>query len=117
HRVRRAQAHVLADVIHVFGAGMAGLVAAARLRELGREVVVHEKGTRVGGSMLLSSGVVWRHPRWDDFRRECPGGDERLQRLIWERLDESIKWLLSLGATAVWDETGNDMTVGKRFDP
>jgi NADPH-dependent 2,4-dienoyl-CoA reductase/sulfur reductase-like enzyme len=39
---------------------MAGLVAAARARELGAEPVVLEKGNRAGGSMLLSSGVVWR---------------------------------------------------------
>jgi fumarate reductase flavoprotein subunit len=101
----------------VAGAGMAGLVAAARLRELGVPAVVREKGTRIGGSMLLSSCVIWRHRTWEDFRRECPDGDERLQRLVWERLDESIEWLLSLGATPVWDETGNPRTVGKRLDP
>jgi len=104
-------------VITVAGAGMAGLVAAARLRELGRDVVVREKGTRVGGSMLLSSCVVWRHREWEDFRRECPGGDERLQRIIWERLDDAIGWLESRGAPVVWHETGNPLTVGKRFDP
>jgi fumarate reductase flavoprotein subunit len=96
---------------------MAGLVAAARLSELGRDVVVREKGTRVGGSMLLSSGVLWRHREWEDFRRECPGGDERLQRVVWERLDEAIAWLESRGAPVVWHETGNPLTVGKRFDP
>jgi fumarate reductase flavoprotein subunit len=96
---------------------MAGLVAAARLRELGRDVVVREKGTRVGGSMLLSSGVLWRHREWEDFRRECPGGDERLQHVVWERLDEAIAWLESRGAPVVWHETGNPLTVGKRFDP
>jgi succinate dehydrogenase/fumarate reductase flavoprotein subunit len=101
----------------VAGAGMAGLVAGARLREFGVPAVVREKGTRGGGSMLLSSCVIWRHREWADFRRECPGGDARLQRLIWERLDESIEWLMSLGATPVWDETGNAMTKGKRFDP
>jgi len=101
----------------VAGAGMAGLAAAVRLRELGRDVRVHEKGTRAGGSMLLSSGVIWRHRLWDDFRRECPGGDERLQRLVWERLDEALEWLRSLGAPVVWEETGNPLTVGKRFDP
>ena len=96
---------------------MAGLVAAARLRELGRDVVVREKGTRVGGSMLLSSCVVWRHRAWEDFRRECPGGDERLQRVVWERLDDAIAWLESRGAPVVWHQTGNPRTVGKRFDP
>jgi succinate dehydrogenase/fumarate reductase flavoprotein subunit len=104
-------------VIAVAGAGLAGLVAAARLRELGAECVVHEKGTRPGGSMLLSSGVPWRHRAWDDFRRECHGGDERLQRLVWERLDDGLEWLRSLGAPVVAEETGTPLTVGKRLDP
>jgi fumarate reductase flavoprotein subunit len=96
---------------------MAGLAAAARLRELGASPVVLEKGTRPGGSMLLSSCVVWRFRDWEEYRAECPGGDERLQRLVWERLDEAIEWLVSLGAPVVWAETGNPRTVGKRFDP
>jgi succinate dehydrogenase/fumarate reductase flavoprotein subunit len=101
----------------VAGAGMAGLVAAARLRELGQAVGVSDKGTRPGGSLLLSSCVVWRHHNWDDFRRECPDGDERLQRLVWERLDDALEWLVARGAPVVWEETGNPRTRGKRFDP
>jgi fumarate reductase flavoprotein subunit len=100
----------------IAGAGMAGLVAAVRARELGLEPLVIEKGTRVGGSMLLSSGVVWRHLAWEDFRADCPGGDEALQRLVWERLDEALAWLVSLGAEPVWDDTENPRTTGKRFD-
>jgi succinate dehydrogenase/fumarate reductase flavoprotein subunit len=96
---------------------MAGLVAAARARELGRTSTVIEKGTRPGGSMLLSSCVIWRHRAWEEFRSECPGGDETLQRLIWDRLDEAVAWLVSLGAAPVWDETRNPHTTGKRFDP
>jgi succinate dehydrogenase/fumarate reductase flavoprotein subunit len=96
---------------------MAGLSAAARARELGAAPLVFEKGTRPGGSMLLSSGVIWRFREWDDFRTECPTGDERLQRVVWERLDEGIAWLESLGAPVVAHETGNPRTVGKRFDP
>jgi succinate dehydrogenase/fumarate reductase flavoprotein subunit len=103
--------------VQVAGAGMAGLVAAARLRELGHTPTVLEKGTRIGGSMLLSSGVIWRHRDWDEFRSECPAGDERLQRIVWERLDEALAWLESKGAPVVWDETGNPRTVGKRFGP
>jgi succinate dehydrogenase/fumarate reductase flavoprotein subunit len=104
-------------VIDVVGGGMAGLVAAARLRELGHETVVREKGTRVGGSMLLSSCVIWRHRDWEAVRRECPAGDELLQRLVFERLDDAIAWLEQLGAEPVWGETGNPLTIGKRFDP
>jgi len=96
---------------------MAGLVAAVRARELGLDPVVVEKGTRAGGSMLLSSCVVWRHLEWEDFRAECPGGDEALQRLVWERLDDALAWLRSLGAEPVWDDTENPRTTGKRFDP
>jgi succinate dehydrogenase/fumarate reductase flavoprotein subunit len=96
---------------------MAGLAAAARARELGARPVVFEKGTRPGGSMLLSSGVVWRFRDWDDFRAECPAGDERLQRIVWEQLDDAIAWLESLGAPVVAHVTGNPRTVGKRFDP
>ena len=96
---------------------MAGLCAAARARELGAAPLVFEKGTRPGGSMLLSSCVIWRFRDWDDFRAECPSGDERLQRVVWERLDDGISWLESLGAPVVAHDTGNPRTVGKRFDP
>lgn len=100
----------------VAGAGMAGLVAAAQARALGADVVVHEKGDRPGGSMLLSSGVVWRHAELERFHAECPGGDRALQRLVWERLDDDLAWLESLGARVVARETGNPLTRGVRFD-
>ena len=96
---------------------MAGLVAAARLRELGHEARVLEKGSRPGGSMVLSSCVVWRHLEWERFRADCPGGDERLQRLIWERLDDGLGWLESLGPEPVWQDTENPLTTGRRYDP
>jgi succinate dehydrogenase/fumarate reductase flavoprotein subunit len=96
---------------------MAGLAAAARARELGATPTVFEKGNRAGGSMLLSSCVIWRFREWDDFRAECSLGDERLQRIVWEELDEAIPWLEEIGAPVVQHETGNPRTVGKRFDP
>jgi hypothetical protein len=78
---------------------------------------VLEKGTRAGGSMLLSSCVIWRHLDFDAFRAECPAGDPELQRLIWERLDDALDWLIALGAEPVWEDTENPRTTGKRFDP
>jgi len=96
---------------------MAGLVTAARARELGADVTVYEKGNRAGGSMLLSSCVVWRHARFEDFRLDCPNGDERLQRLVWERLDESLAWLESrTGVRPLWEDTENSRTTGRRYD-
>jgi succinate dehydrogenase/fumarate reductase flavoprotein subunit len=96
---------------------MAGLAAAVRARELGADAVVHEKGDRPGGSMLLSSCVVWRYREWERFRAECPGGDPALQRVVWEGLDEALAWLEGLGAPVVARETGNPLTTGVRFDP
>ena len=67
--------------------------------------------------MLLSSCVIWRYSSFDEFRRQCPGGDERLQRLVWERLDDALDWLESLGAPVIQAETENPLTTGRRFDP
>jgi fumarate reductase flavoprotein subunit len=100
----------------IAGAGMGGLAAAARARELGASVVVHEKGTRPGGSMLLSGGFIWRYREWERLRAECPAGDPVLQRLVWERLDDALAWLESLGAPVTARDTGNPLTTGLRFD-
>jgi fumarate reductase flavoprotein subunit len=100
----------------VAGSGMAGLAAAARARELGARVVVFERGAEIGGSMRLSSGVIWRYASFDEFRAQCPGGDAALQRVVHERLDEDLGWLVSLSAGVSEESTGNPLTVGRRFD-
>src|SRR5258708_7960468 len=79
---------------------MGGLVCAARARELGFAPKVIEKGTRAGGSMLLSSGVVWRHVEGETFRAERPGGDPALQRLGWGRRRPAPRWPASPWAPA-----------------
>jgi len=99
----------------VAGAGMAGLAAAARARELGARVTALEKST-IGGSMLTSSGVIWRYRDFDTFRVQCPDGDVALQRVIHEQLDQDLDWLVSLGAVVTEESTGNPLTVGRRFD-
>jgi fumarate reductase flavoprotein subunit len=101
----------------IAGAGMAGLVAAARARELGADVVLYEKGHRPGGAMLLSSGMIWRYRTFTRFRKECPAGDPVLQRLVYDRLDIALAWLERLGAAVLARETGNPLTSGMRFDP
>jgi fumarate reductase flavoprotein subunit len=104
------------DVV-VAGAGMAGLVAAAEARRLGAQVIVFEKLDRPGGSMRLSSGMIWRHRDFARFRAECLGGDERLQRTLFERLDADLRWLKTIGAPVTERGTGNPLTTGLRFDP
>ena len=106
----------MADVV-VAGAGMAGLAAAAEARSLGAEPLLLEKFDHAGGSMVLSSGVVWRHRDFARFREECPRGDERLQRTLFDRLDDDLDWLESLGAPVAERGTGNPLTTGVRFDP
>ena len=96
---------------------MAGLVAAVRARELGAAPVVFEKGSRPGGSMLLSSCVIWRHRTLDDFRSECPDGDPVLQARIVAEHDDALDWLERIGIEPVRRETGNPLTVGRRYDP
>jgi fumarate reductase flavoprotein subunit len=103
-------------MLTVAGAGMGGLVAAARARQLGADVTLLEKGDRPGGSMLLSSGVVWRYRDFDEFRAQCRAGDPALQRLVWERLDEALDWLETLGASVIARETTNPLTTGRRFE-
>src|SRR2546426_7068276 len=100
----------------VAGAGMAGLAAAAEARGRGADVLLLEKGDRAGGSMLLSSGVVWRHRTFDAFREECADGDPALQRLVFERLDADVDWLVSPGAQVTQPDTGNARTTRVRFD-
>lgn len=105
-------------MLTIAGAGMAGLVAGARARQLGSSIVLFEKGTRAGGSMLLSSCVVWRYRDLELFRAECPEGDERLQRAVWERFDDAIRWLeATTGLRPVWEDTPNPRTTGRRYDP
>jgi succinate dehydrogenase/fumarate reductase flavoprotein subunit len=100
----------------VAGAGMAGLAAAARARELGAHVVVFERSPEIGGSMRLSSGVIWRYASFEEFRAQCPDGDAALQRAVHEQLDQDLDWLVSLGAVVSEGSTGNPITIGRRFD-
>src|SRR4051812_29688881 len=106
----------MADLV-VAGAGMAGLAAAAGARARGGGGGGFEKLERPRGSVGLSSGAICRHRRFEDFREDCPEGDERLQRLIFDRLDADLEWLESLGAPVTKRGTPNPRTEGAFFDP
>jgi len=104
--------------VHIIaGGGLAGLTAALRATELGAQVTLLEKGTGPGGSFLYSSGYIWSYVDLPTFRREAPGGDAALQRLILERLGSDLAWLEGAGGVLLASETGNPLTFGARFDP
>ena len=97
---------------------MAGLVAAAEARRLGADPLVLEKLPRPGGSMRLSSGVIWRHRDFERFRARVPGrrrarfsGSVRAPR----RATSLARVARRAGASQ--RETGNPLTTGVRFDP
>lgn len=85
-----------ADVL-VLGGGMAGLCAALQAAQAGARVLVLDKGTRLGGSMALSNGIVWSFRRSEDVRTRVREGDPGLQDLVVERLDDGMDWLASHG--------------------
>lgn len=101
----------------VAGGGLAGLTAARRALELGARVTLLEKGDRLGGSFVYSSGYVWSYKDLRTYRREAPGGNVALQRLILERLEGDIGWLEKAGVRVTARETGNPLTFGVRFEP
>jgi fumarate reductase flavoprotein subunit len=101
----------------VAGGGLAGLVAALQALELGARVTLLEKGDRLGGSILYSSCYIWTYKDLPTFRREAPGGDPVLQRLILESLGADLDWLEDNAVPALTRETGNPLTFGARFDP
>ncbi|MDQ4106494.1 MAG: FAD-dependent oxidoreductase [Actinomycetota bacterium] len=103
--------------IIVAGGGLAGLVAALRAAELGAQVTLLEKGDRLGGSFIYSSGYVWSYKDLPTFRYQAPGGDVILQQLILGRLKSSFDWLEDRGTPALARETGNPLTFGTKFDP
>jgi fumarate reductase flavoprotein subunit len=102
----------------VAGGGLAGLTAALHATELGARVTLLEKGDQLGGSFVYSSGYIWSYKDLPTFRREAPGGDPTLQKLILERLKPGLDWLeRAAGCPALTHETGNPLTFGARFDP
>jgi fumarate reductase flavoprotein subunit len=101
----------------IAGGGLAGLTAALRATELGAQVTLLEKGERPGGSFVYSSGYVWSYMDLPTYRREAPGGEATLQKLILTHLGSSLTWLEEAGGALLSRETGNPLTFGARFDP
>ncbi|MFA7667416.1 MAG: FAD-dependent oxidoreductase, partial [Burkholderiaceae bacterium] len=104
------------DVV-VIGAGMAGLCAAVAALERGASVLVLEKGSRIGGSMLLSNGLIWTFASKDQLREDVPDGNKALQELLIESLPDSLDWLESQGVALQAEQTFQWYGWGRRSTP
>lgn len=82
----------------VVGGGMAGLVSSVEAAERDVDVVLLEKGPRLGGSMAISGGFVWTYGSLGRVRDEVPDGDPALQQLVVEGIEEGYEWIESHGA-------------------
>jgi succinate dehydrogenase/fumarate reductase flavoprotein subunit len=95
----------------VIGAGMAGMTAAASAAQTGATVMVVEKSRDVGGSAVLSAGVVWTAADFDTLHSVDPRGNEERGRLLVEGFEAGIDFVRGLGVT-VEDRTTVDALMG-----
>jgi succinate dehydrogenase/fumarate reductase flavoprotein subunit len=88
-----------ADVV-VVGAGLGGVVAAARAAQLRRRVLLVEARPTVGGTALYSGGGVhiWGAQTWDEYHAHCPQADPVLARRLFEQYVPFVEWAVSTKA-------------------
>src|SRR5512133_1177219 len=115
--MERGAARVERVDVLVLGAGMAGLCAAVAALEQRAQVLVLEKGNRLGGSMALSNGIVWTFASEDDVRRRVPDGDSALQDLLVAQLAESLHWLEAQGVELKPDQVWLGYGRGQEASP
>jgi len=82
----------------VVGGGMAGLSAAGWAAERGAKVVVIERGAAIGGSAVLSAGMVWTASSPGRMAL-YGGGNMALGTAILETYPRALEWLRRRGVS------------------
>lgn len=80
----------------VIGAGMAGLSAAGWAASRGATVVVIEKAEKIGGSAVLSGGMLWTATS-PGRMNYYGGGDAALGKVVCDAYPMAIAWLRERG--------------------
>lgn len=76
----------------VIGGGMAGMSAAGWAAERGARVIVVEKAAALGGSAVLSGGVLWTAASREKMVL-YGGGDPALARVVFDTYPAALAWL------------------------
>jgi len=82
----------------VVGAGMAGLTAAASAARRGARVLVIEKAPEIGGSTLMSGGMVWTVRDPESLISQSPKAQPDLVRGLVKGFPRLLEWCRGLGA-------------------
>lgn len=84
------------DVV-VVGGGLAGMCAGLEAAERGSRTLIVEKTDTLGGSWNLSGGALWTARTYEDYRSVMPNGDQALGRLLTEKYEAAMSWLVERG--------------------
>lgn len=96
----------------VVGAGAGGLATANRAVDLGARVLVIEKSQAVGGSALLSAGILWTAPDLEVLKKIQPNHDPVLGPQVVNNYDVVKQDVLDAGV-AVSDEWHDHLGWGR----
>lgn len=80
----------------IVGGGMAGMSAAGWAAERGARVIVVEKAAALGGSAVLSGGVLWTAASAAKMALYA-AGDPALGKIVFDTYPEAIAWLRRRG--------------------
>lgn len=101
----------------VCGGGLGGLTTAVTALEQGARVTLIEKAPELGGTTVLSGGLLWTIADYDDVRAKVPHGDAALQWLVCDTLEAGRAWLAEMGATLGPLERVLGHGMGQSADP
>ena len=104
----------MSEPVVICGGGLSGLTAAVTALQAGAQVTLIEKAPCLGGTTLLSGGVVWSFDEYAAMRRHIPNGDPALQWLVHENLPEARQWLAGLGIA--FRDSGDMFGVGRGYE-
>jgi succinate dehydrogenase/fumarate reductase flavoprotein subunit len=103
--------------IVVCGSGLSGLTAAVSALEIGASVDLIEKAPEIGGTTVLSGGLIWTFRDYEQIRHDIPAGDAALQWLVHDSVSDARTWLEGLGAKLGPEESLLGHGFGRIMDP